>query len=65
MRYLMTYEHLHADGGHGHGNVDVTAPARPTMRDVRDLEASVRKLNGPECIGVVLLNLIPLASEEA
>jgi hypothetical protein len=65
MRYLMIYQHLYADGAHGNGNIDVTAPERPTIKNVRNLEAGVRKLNGPTCVGVVLLNLIPLADEEA
>lgn len=65
MRYLMVCQHTYADGRSGVGNVSVTAAERLTMKDIRALEAGVREINGPACTSVVLLNLIPLADEEA
>lgn len=64
MRYLMTYTHSHTGGSSGFGNADVTTSARPTLKNVRGLEAAIRRTHGDACINVVLLNLIPLAEED-
>lgn len=65
MRYLMTYSHSHSTGGLGFGNATITAPERPTVKQIRQMEAHARKEHGPTCTVVVLLNLIPLADTEA
>jgi hypothetical protein len=64
VEYLMTYW-INASDGAGHGNVPVTLPERPTVKDIRWVEAELLKVwqaKEPATTKIVMTGLIPISA---